>query len=106
MKHSLNVNCAPHDYTPLISLLNLSSQADRRRFNNLSFLNKLLTGLVDSPSLLSLINYRVPISSCIFIILWGRGLVKICSRAVSGLPAVVWRPLPILIILFKIMTVH
>jgi hypothetical protein len=55
MKHSLNVNCTPHDYTLLLSLLNLSSLADRRRFNNLSFLNKLLTGSVDShPFYLSL----------------------------------------------------
>jgi len=63
MKHSLNVNCTPHDYTPLLSLLNLSSLAERRRSNNLSFLNKLLTGLVDSSSLLSFINFRVPVRS-------------------------------------------
>jgi hypothetical protein len=63
MKHSLNVNCTPHDYTPLLSLLNLSSLAERRRFNNISFFNKLLTGSVDSPPLLSLINFRVPVRS-------------------------------------------
>jgi hypothetical protein len=30
MKHSLNVNCTPHDYTPLLRFLNLFSLAYRR----------------------------------------------------------------------------
>uniref|UniRef100_A0A2S2NAB7 Putative RNA-directed DNA polymerase n=1 Tax=Schizaphis graminum TaxID=13262 RepID=A0A2S2NAB7_SCHGA len=61
MKHKLNVNCPPHDYTPLLHLINLSSLADRRRSHALAFLNKILSGSVDSPSLLALINFKVPV---------------------------------------------
>jgi len=61
MKHALNVKCAPLDYSPLFHLLNLSSLADRRRLHNLAFLNKLLSGSVDSSFLLTLVNFKVPV---------------------------------------------
>jgi len=57
MKHTFS----PHDYTPLPRLINLSSLADRRQSHTLAFLNKLLSDAVDSPSLLALINFKVPV---------------------------------------------
>lgn len=57
----LTAPLGPHDYTPLLRLMNLSSLADRRRSHALAFLNKILSGSVDSPSLLALINFKVPV---------------------------------------------
>jgi Reverse transcriptase (RNA-dependent DNA polymerase) len=61
IKYILKIDCPPHDYTPVLQILNLSSLSDRRLSHNISFLNKLLSGSVDSPSLLQLINFKVPI---------------------------------------------
>jgi len=60
MKRTLKINCVPHDYSTLFCLLNLSFLADRRRFYNRIFLNKLLSGSVDIPSLLAKINFKIP----------------------------------------------
>jgi hypothetical protein len=56
----LNIPCPPHDYTPVLTELGLSSLANRRHAANLLFLSKLLSNQIDSPSLLSVINFRVP----------------------------------------------
>ena len=50
----------PHDYSPVLCKLGLTSLADRRQASNISFLSNLLTGKIDSPTLLSLINFKVP----------------------------------------------
>jgi hypothetical protein len=48
----LEINHLPHDYTSVLTSLKLSSLANRRVRANLSFLSKLIAGLLDSPSLL------------------------------------------------------
>lgn len=58
--YRLNIPHPPHDYTPVIRVLNISSLANRRHESNLSFLSNLLSGKIDSPFLLSQINFRVP----------------------------------------------
>jgi len=50
----------PHDYSPVLRSLNLSTLSDRRHALNLSFLLGILSGKIDSPDLLSLINIKVP----------------------------------------------
>ncbi|KAF0751036.1 Uncharacterized protein FWK35_00024972 [Aphis craccivora] len=40
--------------------LSLISLADRRVNANIEFLNKLVDGRIDAPSLLSLVNFKVP----------------------------------------------
>jgi len=44
----------------VLSELHLTLLADRRATANLSFLRKLLDGLIDAPTLLSSINFQVP----------------------------------------------
>jgi len=56
----LGIQCPPHDYTPVSKVLDLKSLADRRRMLGKTFLRGLLSNLIDSPTLLSLINFRVP----------------------------------------------
>jgi len=56
----LKIDHAQHDYFPVLIELKLSSLADRRVAANLSFLNKLLDGSIDAPTLLFNINFRVP----------------------------------------------
>jgi hypothetical protein len=43
-----NIDCPFHNYAPVLSHLNLSSLADRRHAANLSFLQNLLNGKIDS----------------------------------------------------------
>jgi len=61
VKYNFNITCEPHDYTPVLRFLQLSTLSDRRYQYNLSFLRKLLSGSIDSPSLLALINIKIPI---------------------------------------------
>ena len=56
----LGIKSPPHDYSPVAIQLNLASLAERRRIMGSKFLNGLLDGSVDSPTLLSLINFKVP----------------------------------------------
>jgi len=58
--YSLKIPCPPHDYSPVLSKLNLSTLASRRYSQNISFLTKLISSDIDAPTLLSLINFRVP----------------------------------------------
>ncbi|XP_050540411.1 uncharacterized protein LOC126905062 [Daktulosphaira vitifoliae] len=60
VSYSLNIVCPNHDYAPVSYLLGLSSLAARRRNAGINFLIGLLNGNIDSPSLLSLICFRVP----------------------------------------------
>lgn len=46
----------PHDYTPIIHVLNLSSLLNRRHMANIRFLSGLLSSLVGFPSLLAHFN--------------------------------------------------
>jgi len=55
----LKIGHAPHNYFPVLSELNLTSLANRRATANLSFLQKLLDGSIDAPTLLSGINFKV-----------------------------------------------
>jgi hypothetical protein len=57
--YNLKIPC-PHDYSPFPNKLKLSSLADRRYNHNISFLTNLISGTIDSPSLLSLVNFKVP----------------------------------------------
>lgn len=53
-----HIPCTPHDYTPIISLLGLSSIAKRKHAAGL--LNGLLNDNIDSHALLSLLLFKVP----------------------------------------------
>lgn len=58
--YRLNIPHPPHDYTSVLHALNISSLADRRHMSNLTFLSNLLSGKIDSPFLLSQINFKAP----------------------------------------------
>jgi hypothetical protein len=58
--YSLKIPCHPHDYSPVLSKLNLSTLTDRRYSQNTAFLTKLISSDIDAPTLLSLVNFRVP----------------------------------------------
>lgn len=49
-----------HDYDPILRSANLLTLKQRRDFNDVMFLHKLITGSIDSPVLLSHVNFRVP----------------------------------------------
>lgn len=51
----------PHDHILVLTALSISSIANRRYRSNLLFLSKLLSNQIDSYSLLSVINFRVPL---------------------------------------------
>jgi len=55
----LSIVC-PHDYYPVASYLGLVPLAERKHYFGNKFLKDLLTGGVDSPTLLSQINFKVP----------------------------------------------
>jgi len=50
----------PHDYSPVLLALNLTSLAGRRVKANLGFLGKLIDGSINAPSLLAQVNFKVP----------------------------------------------
>ncbi|KAE9539518.1 hypothetical protein AGLY_004770 [Aphis glycines] len=60
---SLKIPCPPHDYEPVHIALSLSSLTDRRRNANITFLKKLLSDVIDCPTLLSqtlsIVNFTV-----------------------------------------------
>lgn len=56
----LNISYLPHNYLLVLIALGLSSLASCKHLVNLLFLFKLPSNQIDSPSLLSKINYRVP----------------------------------------------
>ncbi|KAL4088860.1 hypothetical protein QTP88_023944 [Uroleucon formosanum] len=49
-----------HDYTNIANILGLPTLAERRRTLNLKFIRGLITNHIDSPCLLSKINFKVP----------------------------------------------
>lgn len=49
-----------HSYTPVLKRLGLNTLIDRRKFLNINFLHKPITGQVDSPYFLFEINFKVP----------------------------------------------
>ncbi|CAI6343721.1 unnamed protein product [Macrosiphum euphorbiae] len=57
---TLNIDHMPHDYIPVMDRLGLSTLADRRQAASLNFLRQLIDGKIDSPELLSFINFKVP----------------------------------------------
>jgi len=59
----LSIDRPPHDYNPILNKLGLSSLVDRRKVANLKFLRQLKDGRIDSPVLLSMINFKVACSS-------------------------------------------
>uniref|UniRef100_A0A2S2P984 RNA-directed DNA polymerase n=1 Tax=Schizaphis graminum TaxID=13262 RepID=A0A2S2P984_SCHGA len=59
----LSIDHPPHDYTPILNKLGISSLVDRRKDANLKFLRLLIDGCIDSPVLLSMINFKVPFSA-------------------------------------------
>ncbi|KAL4090397.1 hypothetical protein QTP88_025246 [Uroleucon formosanum] len=56
----LSIDHPPHDYNPILNKLGLSSLVDRRKVANLNFLRLLIDECIDSPVLLSMINFKVP----------------------------------------------
>ncbi|KAL4152657.1 hypothetical protein QTP88_000490 [Uroleucon formosanum] len=67
MKLFMEINsaadCIPHlahDYTNIANVLGLPTLAERRRTLNLKFIRGLITNHIDSPCLLSKINFKVP----------------------------------------------
>ncbi|KAL4147794.1 hypothetical protein QTP88_002143 [Uroleucon formosanum] len=56
----LGIDCPPHDYTPVATNLGLVTLAERRCYFGNKFLKDLLTGVIDYPSLLALVTFKVP----------------------------------------------
>jgi hypothetical protein len=50
----------PHDYKPVLTALNLSTLSERRNISEIKLLNYLVSGVIDSPCLLSRIGFRIP----------------------------------------------
>lgn len=59
--HLLKIECPHHNYSPVLHNFNLLALADRKRIANLNFLVKLLNGQNDSPSLISLVSFEIPV---------------------------------------------
>jgi len=60
---NLGIQCPPHDYFPISKILDLQTLADREWMLSHTFsrcLDVSLSNVVDSPTLLSLITYKVP----------------------------------------------
>jgi len=57
---SLGIPHEPHDYSPVAEALWLYTLAERRRMLGSKFFNDLLLSKIDSPILLSLINFKIP----------------------------------------------
>jgi len=49
-----------HNYGNIANVLGLPTLAERRRNLNIKFIRGLVTNLIDSPSLLSQVNFKVP----------------------------------------------
>jgi len=58
--YTLEIPCPPHDYSPVLTKLNLSALPDRRYSQNTFFLKKLISSDIETPTFLSLVNFRVP----------------------------------------------
>jgi len=58
--YNLNIVHPRHDYAPVLQNLNLLSIDDRRNSHDLTFLQNIICGKIDSPSLLQHIGFRVP----------------------------------------------
>jgi len=56
----LKIEHPPHDYSPILCYLKLSSLSDRRVLANLNFLNKLVNESIDAPELLAEVNFKIP----------------------------------------------
>ncbi|XP_026804335.1 uncharacterized protein LOC113547935 [Rhopalosiphum maidis] len=56
----LGISHLAHDYTNIANVLSLPTLAERRRTLNLKFIRGLVTNHIDSPCLLSQINFKVP----------------------------------------------
>ena len=60
VSRSLGINHEPHDYKPVLIALNLSTLSERRNMSDIKLLNGLVSGVIDSPDLLSRIGFRIP----------------------------------------------
>ena len=49
-----------HDYGPIMSRFGVRSLEHRRRVSDLSFLYRILNGLIDNPDVIALVNFNVP----------------------------------------------
>jgi len=56
----LGIPHLPHEYSPISEHLELHTLVDRRTALGNKFIKNVLDGKVDSPSLLSLIKFKVP----------------------------------------------
>lgn len=56
----LNIDCSPNDYCPVLAHLKLTSLADHRHVDYLTFILNILNGKIDSPTLSSRINFCIP----------------------------------------------
>lgn len=56
----LPISCPPHDYYQVAFFLGLIPLAERRHFFGNIFLKGFVSGDADSPTLFSLINFKVP----------------------------------------------
>lgn len=63
MSHLLNIACDPHDYTSVTIALSLDSLAEHRCALGIIFFKGLLDSKIDSPSLLVLVNSKVPLKT-------------------------------------------
>lgn len=57
--YTLKIPCTSHDYSSVVTKLELSYLAVRRYFHNISFLINIISCAIYSPSILSLVNFEV-----------------------------------------------
>lgn len=60
VSRSMGINHELHDYKPVLIALNLSTLSERRIMSDIKLLNGLVSGVIDSPDLLSRIGFRIP----------------------------------------------
>jgi len=59
VSRSMGIIHEPHDYEPVLTALNLSTLSDRRNMSDIKLLNGLVSGVIDSPFMLSRIGFRI-----------------------------------------------
>lgn len=57
--YMLKISCPSHDYSPVLSKLNVSTLTDFKYSHNIPFLTKPISSNIEAPSLLLLVNFKV-----------------------------------------------
>lgn len=60
MAYTLKIDHAAHYYSPVLHQFGLNTLVNRRLEASITFLRRLIVGLIDSPELLTQINFKIP----------------------------------------------